>query len=192
MANGERNQQLRQNPIRINKIDIKGDKLKEIPNYAPYVITEDGEIYNPTRKNNGPLSTWIDNVGYKMVVLHQNNHRKYLRVHRLVALTYLPNECPEIYTQVNHIDGNKLNNHVSNLEWITNAENTKHGYEMKAYPKHRSQEVYAIPKNDPSKRIHFKSIRNMCETLHVNRKTVSRILDGSKKTNNYDYDFAIA
>ena len=50
-----------------------------------------------------------------------------LHVHQLVAKQFLPN--PDNRTQVNHKDGNKLNNHVDNLEWATNGENQIHAYQ---------------------------------------------------------------
>ena len=164
--------------------------IKEIPDFAPYVVSDTGEVYNGKRMNHGPLSTWIDNVGYEMVVLHKNNKRHYCRVHRLVAITFIPN--PDNKPQVNHIDGNKTNNNVSNLEWIDNAENTQHGYDMGAYPKSRQVSVVAIDKDDTKKRFQFPSIRSMCKALLLNRKTVSRILEGSKVTNNYHYNFQFA
>lgn len=85
---------------------------------ADYDITEDGLVIN---KHNG------------RIVKPQKNGKGYLRVHidgkmqfvhRLVAEKYVPN--PENKAQVNHIDGNKLNNSASNLEWATNRENRDH------------------------------------------------------------------
>ncbi|VBB18384.1 intron HNH endonuclease [Yasminevirus sp. GU-2018] len=69
--------------------------------------------------------------GYKSVHLTNRNGQlvtaKALKIHRLVAKAFIPNDDP-LKTVVNHIDANRLNNHVSNLEWVTTAENTKHGY----------------------------------------------------------------
>lgn len=61
--------------------------------------------------------------GYRSVWLID----KCYKIHRLVALTFLKND-DKTKNVVNHIDGNKLNNNVKNLEWVTTAENTKHGY----------------------------------------------------------------
>jgi hypothetical protein len=83
-----------------------------------YVITKDGKIFN--KINNHLLKPYINNKGYQRVVI---GGKKYF-VHRLVAELYVPN--PENKMQVNHIDGNKQNNHYSNLEWVTNQENRNH------------------------------------------------------------------
>jgi hypothetical protein len=64
--------------------------------------------------------------GYCQVKLHRNKHVVQVKVHRLVATAFLAN--PSGKPTVNHIDGNKLNNAVSNLEWATQGENNLHAY----------------------------------------------------------------
>lgn len=73
------------------------------------------------------LKPSICNGGYYFVSLTDSNGiKKRIRIHRLVADNFLSNIDSKI--DVNHIDGNKKNNHVSNLEWITRSENIKHAY----------------------------------------------------------------
>lgn len=67
--------------------------------------------------------------GYKEVTLQKQHKPKCIRVHRLVAFAFLGNP-PNEKMEVNHIDGNKVNNNVSNLEWVTSSENQKHAYQM--------------------------------------------------------------
>lgn len=84
------------------------------------IYVDGADVYKKTQNGDyHKLSQWIDNVGYYQVVFKLGNKRKYIRVHRLIAETCLPNPCN--YPQVNHIDGNKLNNELSNLEWCNNS-----------------------------------------------------------------------
>jgi hypothetical protein len=64
---------------------------------------------------------------YYAYSLHIKNKRKICKVHRLVALAFIPN--PDNKPQVNHKDGNKLNNHIDNLEWMTSKENHQHAWD---------------------------------------------------------------
>lgn len=64
--------------------------------------------------------------GYPQVVLRNSPHNRSIKVHQLVALTFIEN--PDNKPFVNHKDGNKENNHVDNLEWVTHSENMLHCY----------------------------------------------------------------
>jgi hypothetical protein len=72
------------------------------------------------------LSNRKNKCGYLYTVLSINKKRKTLTIHRMVATTFIPN--PNNYPCVNHIDGNKLNNCVSNLEWCDSSQNISHAY----------------------------------------------------------------
>lgn len=90
---------------------------------TPYFVSEDGGIFRDGKK----LYTSLTNKGYKDGCIFINGKRKHLSIHRTVALLYVPN--PDNLPQVNHIDGNKLNNHYTNLEWVTNQQNRTHAIE---------------------------------------------------------------
>lgn len=70
------------------------------------------------------LNVRVATIGYMCVDLKYDNVWKQKHIHRLIAEAFIPN--PENKSTVNHIDGNKLNNSISNLEWNTYSENNKH------------------------------------------------------------------
>ena len=94
-----------------------------------YSVSSDGYVHN-TRKQ---LKTFIINSGYEAIILHNGSKRVHHLVHRLVAQHFIPN--PHNKREVNHIDGNKLNNNVCNLQWVTSSENKQHAKEtgLKVY-----------------------------------------------------------
>ncbi len=75
------------------------------------------------------VKSYINKYGYiEYILKDSSNKRKHIQSHRIVASLYIPN--PYNKPQVNHIDGNKLNNHISNLEWCTASENEKHSFRV--------------------------------------------------------------
>lgn len=103
---------------------------KDIPEYEGlYQISNYGKVmslnYNHTKQNR-ELLTNENTDGYLSVALCKNNKIKRYRINRLVAQAFIPN--PNNKPQVNHIDGNKKNNFISNLEWCTASENQIHSY----------------------------------------------------------------
>lgn len=89
-----------------------------------YSITEDGCVM----RNGRIRVVSVGNAGYSLINLSKNNKCKTLKVHRLVAEAFIPN--PDNKPQVNHIDEDKLNNKVSNLEWVTCQENGQHSAKL--------------------------------------------------------------
>ena len=95
---------------------------KIIKDNSRYIITSDGRVIN--RKRGTELKQQLNSKGYARVFLWYGNGDKPIAVHRLVATHFLRKRHGR--DEVNHIDGNKLNNDVSNLEWCTRLENVQH------------------------------------------------------------------
>ncbi|MDA3807806.1 MAG: HNH endonuclease [Thiomicrorhabdus sp.] len=104
-----------------------------IKEYPAYKITDTGDIYSSFKyKTSIVINDWRivkqiydKSCGYNIVTLCDGNgKRQNKRVHRLLLEAFKPN--PEDKVQVNHIDGNKLNNSLDNLEWATASENAIH------------------------------------------------------------------
>ena len=105
---------------------------KPIPNFEElYEISNLGNVkslnYRRTKKEH-ILKKSISLDGYYVVNLHKNKYIKNYKVHRLIAEAFIEN--PNNYPCINHIDGNKLNNSIDNLEWCTYGHNEKEAYRL--------------------------------------------------------------
>lgn len=104
------------------------EEWKGIKEYPMYEISSLGRVRSYFKTGGGTrtvpklLCNKIDRIGYSFIHLKNDNGRKPLRIHRLVAEAFLPN--PNNYPEVNHLDENKQNNCISNLEWCTRYTNT--------------------------------------------------------------------
>lgn len=97
---------------------------RDIPGYEGlYQVSTQGNVKS-LRRNGNFLKPRKDHKGYMNVALTWKCKSKHFKVHRLVALAFIPN--PENKRTVNHIDGNKENNNLENLEWATHSENIIH------------------------------------------------------------------
>ena len=88
-----------------------------------YWVNEQGQVYN---SKGHEMLGYMDR-GWRKLLIVLNGKKVTRAVHRMVAECYLAN--PDNLPQVNHLDGNKHNNHVSNLEWVTAKQNIQHAWD---------------------------------------------------------------
>lgn len=123
-------------------MDDMNERWKDIIGYEGlYKVSNFGRIKTVSRvRVNGRAviksksifrKTHISKEGYAHLTLTKDNNLKNHMVHRLVSIHFIKN--PDGKEDVNHIDGNKLNNHVSNLEWCTQKENSQHALKNKLF-----------------------------------------------------------
>lgn len=157
---------------------------KEHPTYRGYLITEDGEVYSCIKKDyrvkGRGSKTFIDytnpiklttrvhpNNGYVYVTLGGKNGSK--RLHRIVAETYIPN--PDNLEEVNHLDEDKTNNKVSNLEWCSRQRNAEYSlsktYLIENIKTGERFEVFNLKKWSEENNLSYGSLQ---ETIHQKRR----------------------
>lgn len=170
-----------------------------------YAVSNDGRVRriagwgnknNGYRKATGELKLSCVK-GYMQVSLYKDAVETRYKVHRLVASVFIPN--PNNYPQVNHIDGNKANNTVSNLEWVTCSQNVKHAHAIGIAPNDTPKMRQArhnvglktqnILNFNPCKKVifeneagtvTFKSCQECARLLHLNATYVSKYCKNGK------------
>jgi hypothetical protein len=91
----------------------------DIIDYPQYLIYRDGKVWS--KRKNKYLKPATHRKGYLYVVLYNDINKKIKKIHRLVAINYIPN--PHNYPQVDHINRNKKDNRVENLRWVNQSMN---------------------------------------------------------------------
>ena len=137
---------------------------------SKYIIYTDGRIKNIESNKYLSISK-IDRSGYIQVFLSHKGKKYIFNLHRLLAIAFIPNQNNK--PQVNHINGKKTDNELTNLEWVTNSENQIHAY------KYNLHEVLK-GENNPSNKYSENKIRQVCELIESNKYSITKI---SKMTN---------
>ena len=148
-----------------------------------HYITDEGIVKSFYKNNWKILKTRINKDGYEDIKLNGITYK----VHRLVAQAFIPN--PDNLPQVNHIDGNKKNNKVSNLEWCDNAYNQKHAWDNNLQPiRHSSNCKLSQVQADSIRQeyLNGSSISELSTFYQVSKTTIKDILNG--KHYNLDKD----
>ena len=139
---------------------------KDIPMYTGiYEVSTLGRVRS--KVTNEFAKPFRNDKGYMIVKIYLNGQVKNERVHRLVALTFISN--PHNYPQVNHIDYDRTNNRVDNLEWCTGEQNIRHSIDH-----FNCKSVYCNGKT-------FRSIGECCRHFNVPDTTMRSWLSGKRK-----------
>ena len=153
------------------------EQWKDIPGYEGYYqVSNTGKVKSLTGYYKNKRSILLKHSlsrGYSRVLLCVNNKRKSIYVHKLVMLAFVGESNG---LQVNHINGVKTDNRLSNLEYVTQSENMKHAYRMGLEKPCNNgfKKAVAIIKNGI--RTEYPSIREMCKANNFDRRTVQRVL----------------
>jgi hypothetical protein len=145
----------------------------EVKGFDNYLIYPNGNVYS--KNINGFLKGKINNCGYSEVTLSKDGEPKTLKIHRLVALHYIPN--PDNKPQVDHEDRDRSNNDISNLSWVTQSENCQNtvvyksnkstGIKNISYEKPRNRYKY---KKEINKVKHEKTFKTLEEALEYKKE----------------------
>jgi hypothetical protein len=169
---------------------------KTIEGFSNYNIDTEGRIFN---RNGKELKQTVNRDGYSMVKLCNNGYEKNCSVHRLVAEAFIPN--PHNKETINHKDGVKTNNSISNLEWSTYGENEKHAYATKLRKSYLTNndriKGARISGQQSSKAVEvletgeiYPSVRDCAEHLNCDPGAISKCCNGQlNKHHGYHFNF---
>lgn len=153
---------------------LTGEEWRLVNGTEDYYISSYGRFKRITPKGESLRKQSVDSEGYCRVNI---GHLKY-RTHRLVAEHFLPN--PDNLPVVDHLDNNKSNNKVSNLEWVTIQENTRRAGENGLLSNYKHSMVIAI--SSDGKCYLYKDITSCANDLNLLRKSVSKVTAGKQIT----------
>ena len=142
-------------------LNFNNEEWKSVKGYEGiYKVSNYGRVKN---NRNKILKTYTINSGYECIKFTVNGIRKSFLIHRLVLETFKPND--DMYKkEVNHIDENKHNNCLSNLEWVTSKENKQHGFENELY---KGCHVFCFNKNKELVADYLKNIKSSLGKKHL-------------------------
>lgn len=134
------------------------------------------------------LKPHLGTDGYLQVQYRAKNHKQHHnRVHVIIAHCFIPN--PNNYKYINHIDSNKTNNSIDNLEWCTNSYNVSHGWHS-GNRTHKNRTKVFVFDLDNDFIGSFSSIRECGKALNLDRHKIARVLKGELPQNYLGYYFS--
>ena len=149
----------------------------KVVGFENYEVSNLGKVRN--MKTGKILKPILRRDGYLVLCLYGHNKQKHLLLHRIIATAFVDN--PDEKPCVNHIDENKTNNDLSNLEWCTAKENLVHGTRMKRIAEKLSQKVIQLDLND-NVLSEFESMHQAERETGVTLSSISSCCNGKLKS----------
>ena len=156
---------------------IEVETFVKIDGFDNYEVSNLGKVRNA--KSGRVLKPQLNRSGYLMHGLYKNNKQKFLYLHRIIATAFIDN--PDEKPQVNHIDENKLNNDLSNLEWCTKRENNVHGTRIKRAAEKCFKKVIQLDLNN-NVLSEFESMTQAGQETGVSLMSISNCCNGRAKS----------
>lgn len=163
-----------------------GNTWKKIPDYnGVYEMNNLGQIRSFHYNTIKILSSSLDSQGYVVFQLRKNGKLKRVRQHRLLCQLFIDN--PDNKPCVNHKDGNKQNNSLSNLEWVTYSENTIHSYNNGLQKKIYGDACHNVKIKEADIPVIIDLIKQgfnnkeIAEKYKVNASTISKLRNGKSR-----------
>lgn len=159
------------------------DKVLPVVGYEGYYTVNEYGIVRSVRFGNKIMAQAISDRGYASVYLSRHGRTSAKRVHCLVAEAFIPKTAGT----VNHKDGDKLNNHVSNLEWLSLSDNVKHSYdELNRRAPQGSEHYRAIPVGMYTKAgellAMFGSTNNAARVTGISNGNINSCINGLRRS----------
>lgn len=142
------------------------------PRYDNILVSNTGRVLSYKKGKHVELKQSDNGLGYLRVGVGHGNPQY---VHRLVAETYIPNEDPN-KTQINHKDGDKKNNNISNLEWCTPSDNDRHAFDT-GLKKNKGTPIQIVETGEI-----FESQADCAKAINGKQSNIAHCLLGSRKT----------
>ena len=152
------------------------EEWRECQEFPAYEVSNTGKVRNQFTLHE--LAGCNDSHGYPSFWPKKDGRRYCRRIHRCVAQAFLPN--PDALPEVNHIDGNKANNRLDNLEWVTSSENKYHAYHTGLRTKSSDRPVLQIQNGRVIAR--HRSLTQAARDTGVGLSNISMAVNGYTKT----------
>lgn len=148
---------------------------KPINNFPMYFINTKGDVLSLRSTTPKYMKPHLNNTGYYQVMLFDGEKVVPKCLHKLLAEAFIPN--PNNLPYVNHIDGNKQNNALYNLEWCTASYNVKHAYDTGLLKSTKALKVVCVETN-----AEYESINKASIQTGISQSSISAVCKGKRKT----------